>query len=249
MNEVRMGREILLCTCEITEDDSVWPEISEVLKAENIDSFERTVFTRDEVDAAEWVELNCDNVQGFPEPSEDGSWRDLAFDCTKRCSTCGIGMVQKGPIHLGGEPQLGEGDFMTIEWTYDIFARPGVLDILVKNGIMGFEVYPAISHSSGQPLETVRQMKVTGRLGPSLITDTLTQDKTRCGDVKYHEPRRGMLKLASDKLEGVPDLAYTHEWFGSGHTAIQLILGSKRFVHLYFENNWRGLTFQPVELV
>lgn len=158
-------------------------------------------------------------------------------------------MVQEASIHLAGEPDLGDNDFMTIEWTYDIFARPAVLDILVRSGITGFEILPAIDHSSGRALESVRQMKVTGQLGPSLISDTLTRDKTRCGHVKYHEPRRGMLKLAREGLKGAPDLAYTQEWFGSGHAASQIILGSKRFVHLYFENNWRGLVFQPVELV
>jgi len=60
---------------------------------------------------------------------------------------------------------------------------------------------------------------------------------------------RGMYKFSCEIFRDASDLVKTHEWFGSGHEAVQLILASARFVRVYFDNNWKGLNLSPIELV
>jgi hypothetical protein len=46
-----------------------------------------------------------------------------------------------------------------------------------------------------------------------------------------------------------PDVVKTHEWFGSGAAASRHVVVSKRFRRLATDMGWRGISFEPIELV
>jgi hypothetical protein len=249
MQESAGIRSVLLYFFDISEDDPVWPKISDLLRGNNIPYISWMEFTDDEISSSEWVWVTSGNVLGYPMPDMDGGWRKLSFDCRAKCTECGIGMVQKAPIHLVGEPDLREDDFMTIEWTYDLFARVDVIEDMMRNCIQGFENLPATEHSSGASLKTIRQIRVKNVLPACLITDELIRIDAKCGHMKYQGPKRSILRFSRDGFSHELDFVKTYEWFGSGHAATQLILASRRFVRLYLDHKWKGLTFQPIILV
>jgi len=41
----------------------------------------------------------------------------------------------------------------------------------------------------------------------------------------------------------------TCEWFGSGGAASQIVIVSQRFHQLVNAQKWRGLAFEPIELI
>ncbi len=196
-------------------------------------------------------------------PDLDGSYKEISFNPEKECPKCGIGKEQIAPIHLKREPKLHRNDFMGIFWTYDIFARNEIFDVLSKNNITGFEAYPVIHHKKNVPLTTVKQLKITGELASGIVDDNLTRadveritaDNTiahenyPCGHIKYLGLGRGMYKFSRRIFKDVPDLVKTSEWFGSGHSAFQLVLASAKFVQLYMQNNWKGLSLYPIQLI
>ena len=67
--------------------------------------------------------------------------------------------------------------------------------------------------------------------------------------MKYIGLSRGMYKFYRNSLSGMPDFIKTSQWFGSGHSALRVILASSAFVDLYIKNKWKGLRLEPVELV
>jgi len=234
---------------DITEDDPRWPRVSKIIKAKRIPKCTWTKFTKEEILSAEWIKLASDYNYGFPMPKGDGSWKKVSFNCENFCPECGIGLKQKTPIHLEGEPDLKNNDFMAIYWTYNFFARPEVLDTMLENNIQGFEILPAINHSTNTPLETVKQMKVTNELPSYIVEEELKRDNNKCEHIKYWVLTRGMLKFHKSSFVNLPDLIRTYEWFGTGHEAIKLTLASAKFVRLYYENNWKGLFLAPIELI
>jgi hypothetical protein len=241
---------VLLNYFDICEDDPTWPKVKEILLTSKIGLDPTwTEFTKEEILSAEWVKIASDFIHGFPMPKMDSSWKEISFDCEKVCSECGIGLKQKAPIHLEGEPELEGNDFMAIYWTYNFFARPKIFDVMLENDIQGFEILPAIDHSTNTPLDTIKQMKVTNELSPCIIEDNLQRDNNKCEHIKYWVLSRGMLKFFKTSFSNLPDLIKTNEWFGTGHEAIQLTLASNKFVQLYYENNWKGLFLAPVELI
>jgi len=238
---------------DISEDEPVWPQVSKIIEKSKILDIPRAEFKSEEILSSEWVRIYPNYFVGedysFPEPYLDDSWKKLSFDYKNECPKCGIGLHQKAPIHLKGEPNMKNNDFMGIFWTYDIFARNEVFEVLLKKGITGFEPYPAIHYERKEPLTTIKQLKVTSELVPGIIDDNLTRGSHSCGHIKYLGLTRGMYKFSRNIFKDMPDFVKTSEWFGSGHLAIQSILASLKFVRLYYEKNWKGLSFAPIQLV
>jgi hypothetical protein len=253
------------CSFDISEDEPVWPQASETIKKYNIPTIPRVEFTKEEVLSAEWVSINpiYFDEDLYPEPHEEHqSWQKASFDYENTCYECGIGLRQKAPIRLKREPNLKDNDFISIFWIYAIFARPEVLDIMMKNNITGFESFPAINHSSDMSLKTIKQMKIINELPPALIADNLkradaermttnnsfTHEPYPCGHVKYYGTDSVVMKYKREIFANCPDLVRTSEWFGTGHAALQLVLASSKFVELYFDKGWKGLSLSPIEL-
>jgi hypothetical protein len=255
------------CHFDISEDDPLWHIIEPILLSERIGLNPAWAeFTRKEILSAEWVWLKPAyfDEEIYPEPQmEHKLWEKASFDYENECSVCGTGLLQKSSIRLKGEPNLKDNDFISVFWIYLIFARPRALETLTKNGVTGFEIFPVINHSSNMPLETIKQMKVINELRPGLITDNLkladvermtddnnfTHEPYPCGHIKYYGTDLVMMKYKRNIFDNCPDLVRTSEWFGTGHSAIQSILASAKFVKVYMENNWKGLSLNPIELV
>jgi len=254
------------CHFNIYEDDPLWPEVEKVLSSAEIpitDADTDTEFTQEEIMSAEWVRIYPSHFVGYPMPKDHGEWMILSYTSEKECQVCGIELRQKAPIHLKDEPKMGRNHFMGIFWVYDIFAQNKVFDVLLKNGITGFEVYPAIHYKKKVPLNTIKQLKVISELSPGVIAENLTRADVEgitadniithkpypCGHVKYIGLGRGMYKFPRNIFGDKPDLVKTHDWFGGGHSAVQFILASAKFVKVYMENNWKGLSLNPIKLI
>ena len=248
---------------DMYEDNPLWPEVERVLLSAGIHTSPDTEFTEEEIMSAEWVLIYPSHFAGYPMPDLDDSWRNISFNAGQQCQICGIGRKQVSSIHLKTEPKLGRNHFMGIFWTYDIFARNEIFDILSQNSITGFEAYPAIHYKKKVPLTTIKQLKVSKELAPGVIADNLTHadvegitadniithENYPCGHIKYLGLGCGMYKFSRNIFKNVPDLVKTHEWFGGGYSATQFILASVKFVKVYMENNWKGLSLSPIELI
>ena len=182
-------------------------------------------------------------------PGLDGSWREVSFNSGQECPECGAGEKQLAPIHLKQEPKLGKNDFMGIYWTFNIFAKPKVIETISSEGLGGFEIIPAIHYKTKEQLSTVKQLKFTQEFPGHVVDDNLTKELPKCGHIKYLGLTRGMYKFPRDSFDGVPDFVKTSEWFGSGHLALRLTLASSAFVNLYIKNKWKGLCLAPIELL
>ena len=249
MEEGGDGKIVQLNYFDTNESDPLWPKVEKIISSTGILATTEIVFTKEEIQSAQWVRIRPEFVHGYPMPDIDGSWRSISFNAGKECSVCGIGRKQVAPIRMKGEPKLGKNDFITVNWTFDLFTRPEVIDTMFREGISGFEEMQVVHYKSLEPLNTVRQLRIIHELSGGIIDDNLTKEFPACGHIKYIGLSRGMYRFSRDAFDSAPDLVKSCQWFGSGHQALQLIFASSDFVDLYFRSKWKGLCLIPIELL
>ncbi len=240
--------EHYVITFEIAESDRRWPQVAELIREKNAPNLYNTTFTPQEVQAAEWIRLMPTFEQGYPQP-EDG-WQDTTY--ADECPKCGVGYRQKAPFRLAKEPRLGQHSFMSLYWAYTVFTTAKVLEVLSAQGIRSYERWDALIHRTGQPSQVVAQLFFPIAAGPGLTEEDQLQPETcpQCGITKYGYHKRGYMRLKRDALRTDVDVQLTQEWFGSGgHSGFREILISNRLARLIVENQWRGVSLKPVELI
>jgi len=240
---------VSLSCFDIAESDPLWPKVEKIIASSGIFPTTETIFSKEEIKSSEWVVIRPEFINGYPMPDLDYGYKNISFDPKKECSICGVGMKQTAPIHLKEEPKLDGYDFMGINWTYNIFARPEVIETMLNEGISSFEVMPAIQHDTMEQLNTVKQLTFTQELLGQVIDDNLKKELPKCGHTKYLGLSRGMYKFPRGAFDSVSGFVKTSDWFGSGHLALKLILASTDFVDLCVKNKWKGLRLEPIELI
>jgi len=242
--------EVNICTFEVSEDDSLWPEVAEIIKTKDLNAIiTRTEFTKKEILSADWVKVQPKCIKGYPMPDDDWRWKEVSFDLEKICPTCGMGRKQIAPIRLKGEPKIGKSSFMSIFWIFELFALPEVIVAMRNAGITGFEELLPIHYKSLEEIKTVKQLRFTHELEGYIVDDNLKKTFPECGHNRYMGLSKGMYKYEKKVFKGMPDFVKSREWFGARLQATQLLLASSKFVELYYKNKWKGLSFSPVELV
>ncbi len=103
----------------LTEDDPAWPQIEPLLK--DTPHFITNIFTRHELDAAEWLEMHALGHHGYPQPEDDFGYFDASYDLSNFCRICGIGAVQNAPLRLRAEPKAPHSQFLQLNWVFDEF--------------------------------------------------------------------------------------------------------------------------------
>ncbi len=245
-----LPRDSYILTFEISESDSRWPQVAELLRArETLDLYD-TIFTPEEISSAEWVRLIPTFEQGYPQP--EATWVRNPINYEGECRQCGAGYRQVAPFRLAKEPRLGRHDFLSLYWTYTVFCIPRVLEALRAHAIRGYEVWEALLHKTGQPSKLVSQLVFPHVAGPGLLDEDKLQPETcpQCGLTKYAYHKRGYMHFKREALQTDLDIVQTYEWFGSGgYGGHREILISHRLAELILREGWRGVHLKPVKLV
>jgi hypothetical protein len=257
--------------CLISENDPLFPTISELIRKYDFYVQVGVYYSDEDIEAADWVYASVGEFQ-YPQP-EDGCWEAATYDISRYCLRCGMGAVQMRPFRLRRDFRQKSSRFLGLHWVFDeIFVRPVVKTIFERDGISGVGFCHPVHHKSGEPIDSVYQMVVQTIAEPGLVTEGLSTvtckpnneesymegigripnrrgDYPYCGLVKYHHPERDAIKFRREALIHLPDIAKSHEYFGSGGAAHRLILMRKRVVEYVETRKLRGLGFTPIELV
>lgn len=259
-----------ICVLNITEDDPRWPEVERLCIEHRQIEQSNNIFTADELSTAQWLTMFALGHHGYPQPDDDFGYLEATYDLSHFCPSCSIGKVQKAPFRLRAEPKASHSQFIQLNWVFDeFFVRGEARSGLLAGGLQGIEFVPAVLHRNGQSSDMVWQMKVDTVLTGGLYTEDLEpvtckphneeskagqppwtpNDGPYCGRVKYHAAHKGALRFARQAFEGAPDVVKTTDWFGSGASAFRFVVVSQRFRRLVLMSKWRGVGFEPVELV
>lgn len=239
-----LGNNGYLIHIDIEESDPAWPEMAILIdECQAVDSFD-SVFDRAEISQADWNRLVIDFQKSYPQP--EGSWERRTFEST--CPGCGVHGKQIGNYRIKNEPGLGKNNFMSLFWTYVLFATPVVIDVFKREQIRGFDSWDVLIHSTSQPSSRVSQIYVTETAPSAMIPDATLHSQIceMCHTVKYLPHRRGIMQFNGPPGNSDTDIVLSQEWFGSGKAAYREILVSRRLSHIIVEKEWQGIRLKPI---
>ncbi|MBE6617816.1 MAG: hypothetical protein E7627_07770 [Ruminococcaceae bacterium] len=242
---------------DMYESDPHWEFIHNSYTALNSGrALAETVFSKKELNNAEWLSLRSKWHNGYPQPEESfGYENNITYSNEKLCSKCGAGLKQIGSFRLKKQPNWGNKHFFMLNWVFDELFVDGVgKNILEKEGISGISFLDAKNKRGTEILEDTYQIIIHNRLKPGLITERRSIDDiyvcAECGVPKYHPTGMGMLAFKKEIFDGAPDIVKTAEIFGWGHAAPTEIIVSQKVYQTITKNKLeRSLVFEPIELV
>lgn len=265
--------ELAISVLNVTEDQPEWPEVERLVAKYSLGPhFVSSRFTKAELDTAEWLQLSALGHHGYPQPEEDFGYQEATYNLSEHCPICGIGGVQKAPFRLRAELKASHSQIVQLNWVFDeFFLREEAREGLRGAGITGIDYVAPLLHKNDRPSERVAQMVVKTRLRPALDPTGLQpvtckpqneewspgqrlrpaelEGRLYCGRVKYHSMHKGPFRFDRNAFAGAPDVVKSHEWFGSGGSAHRLVIVSQRFRQAVVTAKWRGVSFEPIELV
>lgn len=242
-------REVGLIYFDITESHPHWPAVETLIQEIGASNIYNTIFSEEEILRASWSRLIPAFEQGYPQP--ENSWSANPITYEGECTKCGVYARQRESFRIKKEPRLGKKSFMSLYWTYALFAVPAVFEAFAENELSGYEKWPVLLHKTGQPAQSIAQVYM-----PYLATAALVPEETlkrnvcpECGTVKYFPHMRGYMQFTAELLDADLDFMLSREWFGDGHAAYREILVSNKVARLILENKLQGVQLKPVKVV
>jgi rRNA maturation protein Nop10 len=225
---------------EVKESQESWPDMAKwIIKRDAFDMV-RTEFSNNEISDADWLAINGNWHNGYPQPDEDNfGYRAVTYDLSNYCPSCGIGMKQCAPFRMKAEPKWGRRQVMQLNWVFDVFfVSPEFwAKVFQPFGIGCREVLK----TNGQKLETIVQLVVEEEA--DIRTDGLTEEKcSTCGQVKYNFVTRGKSPALVSKP--IVHMIKSTQYFGSGGAADKCVMISRKLAAAL--EGVRGAIMSPV---
>lgn len=230
-----------LVVFDMDEADPRWSKVRDWVEPWNPGDVVTTKFSKRELDAAEWLTIKALLYHGYPQPDEDDGYMELSYDLSQYCAECGIGMRQKAPLRMRGEPKWGKRGLIQMYWVWDeLFVTPAVWANVFKPFGVG---HREVLSRRGEVLGTVVQL-VIDREAELDAADLQAAVCPRCGRAR-HDPADGGF---APPLAATPPgpLCRTAQWFGGGHQAFKRLLVSQALRRAILEAEVRGVGFRPL---
>ena len=239
------GPGSVLVSLDVSESDPRWrslqPHIGGAL------DIAHTLFTTEEILAAEWVRLIPAFQRGYPQP--ESTWVENPTNFRQLCPKCGM-EIQEAPFRIKGEPNMRKHDFMSLIWTWSLFATRRVIRDFQKAGFTGFEPWDVFVNAKGKKSEVIQQVHVSSAAEPAYLEERTNAVRCeQCGTIKHKPHRVGPMLFRADAFAGVSaDFLLTGDWFGDGKAAFREILISHRVAEHILTHELKGVVLQATKL-
>lgn len=232
-----------LLAFDVTEDHPAWSELKALLcEWGESEGVVRTEFTKSELAKAAWLELTPAWHHGFPQPNQDVfGYRGATYDLSGWCEHCGVGLRQKAPFQMTGEPKWGRNSILQLNWVFDeFFVTPDLWASVFRPAGVAF--MPVLD-PGGAELRTVVQLVVEE--GVEVETNGLVSRLCSwCGRIKFEPVPRG--EFPALRAKPAAPIAKTSDYFGSGFQADRRVLISQNLAKILLDMRVRGLSLRPV---
>ena len=227
---------------DVDEDHEFWPDMQRWIVARRALDICRTVFSKEEVSAAKWLQLLPDWHRGYPQPREDHfGYLQATYDLSEYCEKCGVGNKQNAPFQMRGEPKWGRNEILQLNWVFDeFFVTPRLWRAVFQPRGVG---YRSVKSVRGSELQTVCQLLIDEQV--RIVADDLSgANCTSCDRMKYLPVTRGCFPPLATEPTG--HVARTTQDFGSGASAHKGIIVSGELARALLAEEVRGASMRPV---
>lgn len=243
---------ISLIVLEILESDKFWPDINKYLTKNKISLQTEGVYTKQEMEQAEWFSFRSKWRWGYPQP--ENYEQNIIYSDKNYCKECGSGLVQINSFRVKKTPNWSKKNFLMLNWVEDeLFLSNHAKNILLNSNLKGFGFIDVVKPKGEMLLEDINQLKVNEVLSPGLVNQDNTIRETtkckKCGVIKYALTGRGLVYKKS-VFPSDFDIVKSFEVFGWGHVAPRGIFVNQKFYQTIIQNKLeRNLEFEPIKLI
>jgi len=240
---------------EICESDPHWPAIAELMKKGNVICTSETIFSKEELSKAQWLQVRSTWHYEYPQPEGDFFSKNFTYSFDGYCAACGSGLTQTAPFRVKKAPKWGKRSFCQLNWIDDeLFLSESAKNVFTDNGIDCISFMPVLNKAGKEELPDFYQLIIPTILESALIAEPPVIDDItacpHCGVTKYHTRGNGMLRFKKEAFANAPDIVKTAEVFGWGSGASRQIIISQKVYQMITKNRMdRDLVFEVVELV
>lgn len=245
-----------ICSLDILESSPHWSYVASCVEhriAHN--SVTQTLFSKEELNSAEWLQVRSKWCYGYPQP--EGTFNDETFTYNREsfCRKCGVGLIQKNPFLIKNPPKWGKRFFTQLNWIEDeLFTNSVGKTLFETSSLSGVRFRDVLSFTNKTICDGIYQLDITSLLSPSVVEQQRYVDNVQkcpcCGSYKYHPTGIGMLALYHDALREAPDIVKTAEYFGWGSGASHIILVRNSVYRSIMDKHIeKSLIFEPILLV
>jgi hypothetical protein len=266
VEERNFGEQTHLYVLEffLYEDNPKFSLMKEVLQGFGLEAQIGTRYDKADIARANWFYIVVGEFQ-YPQPEDDFGYLRATFNLDHYCWHCGIGKSQNAPFRLKAMPKQLNNQFWGLHWEHDsIFIRSVAKRALELENIRGISFSNPVLHKKGLEVDDMWQMHIHTELGAGVDSYNLQTETCEyvdgiendegvseklihyCGRTKYNFPQRGGVTFYESCFQDAPDIVRSNEWFGSGGTAFQLPIVSRRLKQIVEKNKLKGLGFTPI---
>lgn len=240
LDACRVNETASFGTFDIDEGDPRWPALSRVIRPLKMLDVVSTQFNRGELLGARACAVNWRWQEGYPQPEGDGSYLTKTYDTSSYCASCGMGLLQKAPFRMKGEPRWGKRSFLALNWIQDeIFTTPDVWQSVFEP--IGVK-HAAVWHpTKDTPLKGCVQLVVEDEVELNMPAGHPSEQCTRCGRTRWAYFNRGVFPGPS--AAKLPPLFKSQQYFGSGHASHKQLMVSAELYQMIEAQSLTGLGF------
>ncbi len=246
-----------IASIQMYTSDPRWQWIETYMKAKRQSWISDTIFTKEELQQAQWMRVRSEWVTGYPEPMDGFAYQTITYTKDDYCAACGIGLKQVDCFRMKKVPSWGRRHFFSLFWESDeLFVSEAVKRVFSLEGITGVEFMPVKNRSGTQVFEGIFQLRIQKTLEEGLICDLKNLKSSsicpQCARRKSVDNEGMMTQFKKNIFEGAPDVVKTGDYFGvAGNLSPEreIIISQKVYQCIIKNKLEKNLMFYPIELV
>lgn len=180
-------------------------------------------FTKQERKEALLSVKSTPSPHGYPMPDMDFGYRELTYDLSNYCDTCGIGFKQKDAFRIKSVPPSGKKQIFSLGWVFDeLFVEKKIYDEIFKP--LGIKSREVLKYKKETPFEDTVQLMLPEADEKLDLEGYPTETCAKCGRTKYQAMPQGFYPMYEDIIAPI---FKSYEYFGSGASAFKRIFVTK----------------------
>lgn len=239
------GSTNALVSFDIYDDHIAWETISDLVEKHNLPYLHTNIFSKKEIRSAQWCRVKLINHIGYPQP--ENKWLSTRFTYADYDPESSIFSHQIENFRIKKEPGLKNKHFMDLTWPHEMFALKEVFEKFKEANIKGYEAWDVLIHKTGKPSKEIAQIVVPKITEADALLNDHPISTTSNKVIKYMPHTVGILEFTHELLTEHTDFVLSKEWFGDSNAFRELLI-SQKVANLILDNNWKGISLEPVRI-
>lgn len=246
-----------IASIELYSSDPHWATIEAILKRTGNTWLSDTVFSKEELQCAQWLRIRTVWRTGYPQPMDGFKYKTITYNRDNYCEDCGIGLKQVDAFRIKKVPTWGRRHFFSLFWVEDeLFVSAIAKKAFEADGITGVSFTPVKDRTGKKALDDIFQLQILNVLDEGLINSPRNLRSSslcsKCGRRKSMCNEGIMVQFERHLFSDAPDIVKTGDYFGvagNKSPAQEIIISQKVYQTIVKNQLDRNLMFYPIELV